>query len=334
MACLRMMEKKITSKEHADEFEHLPNVKAILNAYRTRKLDWYGHNLVTYWSYGKQLCEPRPLHWAECEALASKHKGNKSFWVEGYHAGVKLANVTGPLADLPAGQPAGSEVGVTNVGVPGQHVRMPPNVATHPWWEPLEFLHDTGAQVMQLYRDDIDSLMGNIGPPTHISYPMTVGMFSMLNANQEYYMRDAILVRVCMLWQGNNESIRDADRITAWTPAPAILELSNYNAISSKRLDGPWIRKALYIATAPNVAQVRAFSTTKYGCNLPTGAEYPRPPPEGFYLGDIAPLQDRLWIGTVRPIDQTVWPDASKIPRQQGPMNLNPQIPYNYSTTY
>lgn len=78
-----MMEKKITSKEFDDRLEHLPNVKAILNAYRTRKLDWYGHDLVTYWSYGKQLCEPRPLHWAEFEALASKHEGTKSFWVEG-----------------------------------------------------------------------------------------------------------------------------------------------------------------------------------------------------------------------------------------------------------
>lgn len=235
----------------------------------------------------------------------------------------------GAVADLTGGQPEGSEVSIANWGVPGLHTRIPANVATHPWWEPVEFLHDTGAEVMQLYRDDIDLLMGNIGPP-HISYPWTIGLFSMVSPNQEYYMRDAILVRVCMLWQGNAPSIRAADRITAWTPAPAILELSNYNPVTSKRLDGPWIRKALYTATAPTMEQTRLFSSTSGGAQLPVRAVYPRPPPQGFYLGDIAPIQDRQWLRTVRPIDPTVWPDASKIPRQRGPMIANPQIPMDY----
>lgn len=65
-----------------DEFKQLVNVKALLQAYRSHTLDWID-GLVTYWSRGKQLCEPRPLYWAEFEAINREHKGYESFWVEG-----------------------------------------------------------------------------------------------------------------------------------------------------------------------------------------------------------------------------------------------------------
>ena len=83
ISVLRDIEKAIESKEFPDKNKQLPNVKALLKAYRSHELDWYGDDLVTYWSNGKRLCEPRPLNWAEFQALARKHEGWKSFWVEG-----------------------------------------------------------------------------------------------------------------------------------------------------------------------------------------------------------------------------------------------------------
>lgn len=69
-------------REQGDRYDQLKNLEAILTAYRRRKLDW-NDDLVTYWSYGKQLCQPRPFRWDEFEAINSAHQGTKSFWTEG-----------------------------------------------------------------------------------------------------------------------------------------------------------------------------------------------------------------------------------------------------------
>ncbi|OKP10596.1 hypothetical protein PENSUB_3899 [Penicillium subrubescens] len=60
----------------------IPNIKAIINAYRTRRLEW-NEGLVTYWSKGKQLCEPRPFHYGEFLDVNKQHDGHNDFWVEG-----------------------------------------------------------------------------------------------------------------------------------------------------------------------------------------------------------------------------------------------------------
>jgi hypothetical protein len=69
------------SKGH-DPLSEKSNVEAILNAYRTGQLEWIP-DLVTYWSNGKQLCQPRRFDWDEFEAINQAHSGHQSFWVEG-----------------------------------------------------------------------------------------------------------------------------------------------------------------------------------------------------------------------------------------------------------
>lgn len=76
--CLKKMKEEVSN---SDEKGQIPNLDAILKAYRTGKLQWTG--LVTYWSKGKQLCEPRPFNWDEFEAINRKFDGHKAFWVEG-----------------------------------------------------------------------------------------------------------------------------------------------------------------------------------------------------------------------------------------------------------
>jgi hypothetical protein len=60
----------------------IPNITAIIIAYRTRQLEW-NEGLVTYWSKGKQLCEPRPFHYGEFLDVNKQHDGHNDFWVEG-----------------------------------------------------------------------------------------------------------------------------------------------------------------------------------------------------------------------------------------------------------
>lgn len=71
-----------TRKADGDKNSQIPNIQAILQAYRSKSLTWTD-GLVTYWAKGKKLCEPRPFDWDEFEAINSANGGHKSFWVEG-----------------------------------------------------------------------------------------------------------------------------------------------------------------------------------------------------------------------------------------------------------
>lgn len=66
----------------SDTNKQFKNVKALLKAYRQKKLGWTP-GLVTYWSNGEQLCQPRPFNWDEFETISDKHNGREGFWVEG-----------------------------------------------------------------------------------------------------------------------------------------------------------------------------------------------------------------------------------------------------------
>ena len=81
MKCLRKVESFL---QEDDPDKQLPNVKAILSAYRNKTLDW--NKLVTYWSKGKQLCQPRRFDWDEFEVVNATHGIDKGFWVEGVGA--------------------------------------------------------------------------------------------------------------------------------------------------------------------------------------------------------------------------------------------------------
>lgn len=65
-----------------DDLELLSNVRNIMSAYKSGELDW-NPGLVTYWSHGKQLCEPKPFDLQEFSELNRKHAGHSGFWVEG-----------------------------------------------------------------------------------------------------------------------------------------------------------------------------------------------------------------------------------------------------------
>ncbi|KAJ5371644.1 hypothetical protein N7517_003650 [Penicillium concentricum] len=77
---LDSMSKWLDSKD--DEYKQAPNVTSLIEAYRSGKLKW-NDGLVTYWSKGVQLSQPRPFKWNEYNFISAEHHGQKSFWVEG-----------------------------------------------------------------------------------------------------------------------------------------------------------------------------------------------------------------------------------------------------------
>lgn len=73
---------KLHLEEKGDEYEELPNVKAIIKAYLSGTLTWVD-GMVTYWSKGKKLGPPTIFDFDKFLKLNYEHKGRKAFWVEG-----------------------------------------------------------------------------------------------------------------------------------------------------------------------------------------------------------------------------------------------------------
>jgi hypothetical protein len=69
-------------EDEKDEYQQVENVKAIIKAYKDKTLDW-NPDLVTYWSKGAQLCQPRPFKMDEFMHINVQHEGHTGFWVEG-----------------------------------------------------------------------------------------------------------------------------------------------------------------------------------------------------------------------------------------------------------
>lgn len=78
---LKAIEKSLEG--NGDVWEELPNVKAIIKAYRSKKLKWSKNSEATYWFQGKQLCEPKKWNWSDIIKINQEVNGSKGFWVEG-----------------------------------------------------------------------------------------------------------------------------------------------------------------------------------------------------------------------------------------------------------
>lgn len=74
-----------------DEPKQLGNVKALIDAYRSKNLTW-NEGLVTYWINGVQRSQPRPFQLEEFWYLGREH-GYTSFWVEGVSSVSKLTRI-------------------------------------------------------------------------------------------------------------------------------------------------------------------------------------------------------------------------------------------------
>ncbi|KAJ5725735.1 uncharacterized protein N7483_007092 [Penicillium malachiteum] len=140
--CLDFIKK---DSDMENRYKQRKNVKALMKAYNSGKLEW-NPRLVTYWSHGKQLCQPRPFDWDEFFFINEKHKGWESFWVEGYNQPQpKPYYFNGAL------YPGDPEQAQTNIN---QLVRLP---GTTEYVE-FDFMDDTGSSDMTLAAKDIDTV--------------------------------------------------------------------------------------------------------------------------------------------------------------------------------
>jgi hypothetical protein len=71
-----------TLKKGPDGFGLKKTAKAVMEAYRSGRLTW-NEGLVTYFSKGKQISQPRRFIYEEFVEISDAHDGSTGFWVEG-----------------------------------------------------------------------------------------------------------------------------------------------------------------------------------------------------------------------------------------------------------
>lgn len=79
-----------------DQYGELCNVNSLIDAYRSGALGW-NPGLVTYWTEGRQICQPRPFDWDEFEQVKKEVNNERSWWIEGVRS---VRCIVGEDADL------------------------------------------------------------------------------------------------------------------------------------------------------------------------------------------------------------------------------------------
>ncbi|KAJ5761969.1 uncharacterized protein N7511_005351 [Penicillium nucicola] len=231
-------------EEKSVKHKQIPNIKAIMEAYRQRQLDWDGM-LVTYWSNGDQLCQPRPFDWDEFETINKAHNGKEGFWTEG----VRLHSAQGNYASTIMGPRTPSHHTPMKIALraPGQA-----------WFAELDYLHDTGSSCMSIYEEDFVHIVHpNEAPYLPVVCEQRVG-------DSHGNFQTTLIVEL-------EATILDANRhrMTAWTRVPCGVNPGRFSPTGVPRLDGPWVRDLLYVGGAPDGQGLMCLANRLVDLKLP-----------------------------------------------------------------
>ncbi|KAJ5640850.1 hypothetical protein N7528_000475 [Penicillium herquei] len=279
--------------EKGDEFEQLPNVLSIMEAYKSKKIRICG--LVTYWSKGVQLCQPRPFSWDECIAINKHHNGTKGFWVEGTRGS----------------RPTLSYVRLTLRGLTGHNcheydisIRIPNN----DWFATLPFLFDSGSDVMEIFPNDLPLILGPNRPDV-----MSFGT-SIVDQHGGEVHCPSIQVEACLL-DGNGK------RMTPWT----LIECDVYPQNErpgpgpNYRIDGPVFRNLLYCCYVPDGRNSLITATEELGMHLPKSVPQSRRRPNVREFMPLVAPENRRPVEGIPPVDPAAealrhpgWPSRAR----------------------
>ncbi|KAJ5690928.1 hypothetical protein N7488_012495 [Penicillium malachiteum] len=239
--CLEKMVEDL-QKPDEDYFEQISNAWAILEAYRSRKLEWI-EGLVTYWSKGKQISEPRPFVMQEFTLINLEHEGDKSFWVEGI-------NGPGPMAQMLKSQKA--LLGVKRPNDMSRYndwsIRIPGMVEYHD----VEVMDDSGCDTLCIFRRDLVNCQ-KLHQQTHNTrlFPRIklAGVTPLTVADGNVRTEDLAFVEV-------NIKDENGDFMTTWDEILCVITNPPIH-LHVPRLSGHWLRYKLYTAGAPYTGEVR-----------------------------------------------------------------------------
>ncbi|KAJ6031250.1 hypothetical protein N7540_001982 [Penicillium herquei] len=222
------------------KYKQRKNVEALIKAYKSGKIDW-NPQLVTYWSHGKQICQPRPFDWDEFLFANEKHEGWEGFWVEGYNQPQPKS-----FYFTSAFFPGNNEHVQTRVN---QLVRLP-GTDSH---VEFDFADDTGSSDMTLAARDIDTVVSFCGgtrrPP---AMGMSSGYLADGSVTTQYFVALEVTLenmRQPSNWRRALSARRPGHHILPhWTLVQTAIQ-NNHNA---PRLVGPWLRDQLFVLSIPD----------------------------------------------------------------------------------
>ncbi|KAJ5107480.1 hypothetical protein N7456_004155 [Penicillium angulare] len=298
---LCMIHDWMTRKSESETGELLETVRCLITAYQRKDLEWTP-GLVTYWSNGKQLCQPRPFDWKEFAWLNAKHEGWKGFWVEGLHGpgpGQMFykhkvlypavwpneryhveANVKIPIAiRIPGAESAvthaptrvyhevarvpdfavASDVPLAGEERPATYLvdpeveEGPLSSTRHDMYIPYPHYtfwmqDDTGSQIMQIYRYDLELLqrLESRTARSEIPLPPVMGVTAFYDCDERLVFRVVRALEVNMFDDEGKEMSPNWDWIEC-----AIKDRQGDPDVTI-RLAGPWLRHRFYTATSPD----------------------------------------------------------------------------------
>ncbi|KAJ5135670.1 uncharacterized protein N7515_004948, partial [Penicillium bovifimosum] len=213
-----------TLQKGPDDFKLKETAMAIMKAYRSGDLTW-NEGLVTYFSKGRQISQPRRFIYEEFIEIANANDGTTGFWVEGVSLSLRL-----------------------------------PGSQTH---STLSFVDDTGSTVMQITAADLKLLLSQSGAPrmpvagmlnmgladgSQAAHPVIYLQVNMPHMEQVVFQPpDKDGVEFPLLDTKGDWVINSVQGPT-WDTIQVIV---NEHPLAP-RLNGPWMRLRCYTATDPS----------------------------------------------------------------------------------
>ncbi|KAJ6023836.1 hypothetical protein N7540_004633 [Penicillium herquei] len=234
---LKHMRDHYEGKTSEEDINSSINIKALIKAYRSGKIDWYNGEKFTIWAKGKLLRGPIEFSSANLGALYKEYEDTDGLWTEGY--GSSGPSFFGHVETIPPAMGAGH--GLTQhyvtfaLKVPGTGAELA-SIA--------EFRDDTGASAPVVTVSDIRLIESICGRRArHLGSALGREVMGRLINGHQYSLE------VCIV---NNPTDRAA--MTRWVKT--IFFAVEYDPPSdgqrSCRLSGAWWRHMLYTATVPD----------------------------------------------------------------------------------
>ncbi|KAJ5152032.1 hypothetical protein N7492_010327 [Penicillium capsulatum] len=234
---LKFIEAKL--KEN-DVYEQLPNVQALIKAYRWKHMKWSEEGLCTFWSNGKQISEPEKFDLQKYLQAVRTHEGHKGFWVEGLDGpGLNLMHSCFVQPPLP-GLRDWHHMLRFEVRIPGENPDDPADA--HRRGHVMEFLEDSGSSAMTLFYDDVEILQELYPQKSRLP---ALGGYAASTGNGPIHVPSALV-------QARVVAGKENAPLTRWATITTGMMTAGVASKTPCRVSGVWWRSMLYSGYAPH----------------------------------------------------------------------------------
>ncbi|KAJ5692892.1 hypothetical protein N7462_002315 [Penicillium macrosclerotiorum] len=244
LECLKLIEAGLEKK--GDRYDQLPNVWAIIEAYKAGELYWHAEKMVTYWSKGEQIGRPRKFDWEDFRKTAGENDGHTGFWVEGL-------NGPGPTHMAYFGRQRALHEW-DNM----HYIEYEAAIASSTkFGVKMQFIDDTASSVTTMYADDVEMLRTVAGPDR--PQPYCMGELLVESATSIEPFSTIVLALRVLEFDSFKPMTRWVYRqIVEWPDANRLAG----PGIGMPRLSGSWWREMVFNGQVPDNKREMIVATT------------------------------------------------------------------------